>query len=88
MIKKEDFLSLDPAINRVMDAKGRTYRVLSNEPASPHPDVPGPREIVLEDEADGYRWTLGWDSTTGKIMDDEFTIVVELNDDRAFVIVE
>jgi hypothetical protein len=88
MITREGFLNLDPAVNRVMDANGRTYRVVYNEPASPHPDVPGPREIVLEDEDDGHRWTLGWDTTTGKIMDDEFAIVMELNDDRAQIIVK
>lgn len=87
MITKEAFLSLRPGIDRVMDAEGGTHGVLSNTTVGSFPDVPGPREIVLVDEKN-YEWRiLGWDEATGKIMDDKFNIVIELNNDRAIVIV-
>lgn len=87
MITKEAFLSLRPGIDRVKDARGRTYRVVSNTLVDCFPDVPGPKEVVLEDEDNRYRLVLGWHDTTGKIVDDDFSIVVELNVDGATIIV-
>jgi len=78
MIDKESFYALKPGDSLVNFAKER-WPIKSNNPVTVgSSDVPGEREIVITDP-DGNEWVVGWSDDEGKILDEEYADVLELN---------
>ncbi len=58
IMTREVFLALEAGMR--VSGGGDCWEVVYNRRNSNHPDVPGPREILLQRVADNYRLKCGW----------------------------